>query len=280
MVTLNTDKIKDAVKEAFFRICLRMDDDVEQKLSELADKSEGLEKFAFGIMTKNAEIARTKGFPLCQDTGMAVVFLDIGQDVVLTGEYVEDAVNKGVREAYVNLRKSVLSPLERLNTEDNTPAVIHTRIVEGDSVTVSCMAKGFGSENMSRVFMLTPADGTDGIVRCVTQCMKDAGSCPCPPVILGVGIGGTMEKAALMSKHALFRTLGSLNKDAKLAELEAHILKSVNALGIGAQGLGGPTTALAVFAESYPTHIAGLPVAVTVQCHASRHSVTVIKGEK
>ncbi len=278
MVTISTEKIKEAVRDSFREICVNLDDAVYARLKNCKGANP-LEEFALSVICENADLAREQNAPVCQDTGLAIVFLDIGQNVRLIDSFIEDAVNMGVKEAYADLRKSVVSPLDRINTGDNTPAVIHTIIVKGDAVTVSCMAKGFGSENMSRVYMLTPADGTTGVIEKIVETVRIAGSCPCPPIILGVGIGGDMEKAAVISKHALLRDIESRNPNPTLDRLENEILDRVNALHIGAEGFKGDVTALKVFIETAPTHIAGLPVAVTVQCHCSRHKTVVIGGE-
>lgn len=275
MTTIDTAKIKEAVRCSFLKICCNLDKDVYEKL-KCARPSCALEQFAVSTLIENADIAAATNSPVCQDTGMAVVFLDIGQDVMLTGDYIERAVCDGVSAAYKVFRKSVVTPLARANTLDNTPAVIHTRIVPGNTVTVSCMAKGFGSENMSKIYMLTPADGIEGVKDKIIETVKTAGGCPCPPVIVGVGIGGTMEKAATLSKHALLRNINTANPDGFLDSLENELLEKINALGIGAEGLGGNITALKVLIETYPTHIAGLPLAVTMQCHCSRHESVVI----
>ena len=214
--------------------------------------------------------------PICQDTGMAVVFLKVGQDVHLEGGSIEDAVNEGVRQGYTEgyLRKSVVKdPLIRENTRDNTPAVIHYEIVPGDKVTITVAPKGFGSENMSRVFMLKPADGIEGVKNAVLTAVKDAGPNACPPMVVGVGIGGTFEKCALMAKQALMRPVGSHSDISYVKEMEEELLSRINKLGIGPGGLGGTTTALAVNVNTYPTHIAGLPVAVNICCHVNRHIV-------
>ena len=227
----------------------------------------------------NLTAATELGVPICQDTGMAVVFMDIGQDVHFTGGDLFTAVNEGVRRGYEKglLRKSVVSdPLRRGNTGDNTPAVIHTRIVPGDRVNVTVAPKGFGSENMSKIFMLTPADGRQGVVSAVLSAVKDAGSKPCPPVVVGVGIGGDFESCALLSKRALIRSTDTPNADEYYAALEKELLDEINKLGIGPQGFGGKTTALAVNIEAAPTHIAGLPVAVNIGCHVTRHLSAVI----
>lgn len=277
MSVIYSNIIKKTVAEAYKKICCNIDCDVVKALSLCVPANER-EAFALKTMLENAKLASENDIPACQDTGMAVVFIEIGQDVKIEGGYIEDAVNEGVREAYKNFRKSVLSPIERLNTNDNTPAVIHTRIVKGNKIKLSLMAKGFGSENMSRVYMLTPADGIEGIKAKIAETVKEAGGCPCPPVIVGVGIGGDLEKCALMSKHSLFRKIGSENPDLSLDKLEKELLTKINELGVGAQGFGGAVTALAVFIETFPTHIAGLPLGVTVQCHASRHTEVELEG--
>lgn len=278
MVKIQTSRIKSAVAKMFSEICVRIDSPVLQAIKATKPANE-LEAFALEIMTENAEIAQKTDCAVCQDTGMAVVFLEIGQDVLLEGDYVIDAVNQGVAEAYVGFRKSVLTPLSRKNTSDNSPAVVHTSIVSGNQVKISCMAKGFGSENMSRLFMLAPSAGVNGIIEKVAQTVSDAGGCPCPPVIIGVGIGGTMEKASIMSKHALLRPIDTENANPTLNMLENEILEKVNSLNIGAQGFGGNATALKVLIEAYPTHIAGLPVAINIQCHCSRHAEMILEGE-
>lgn len=217
--------------------------------------------------------------PICQDTGMAVIFLEIGQDVHLQGGSLEDAVNEGVRQGYVEgfLRKSVVKdPLIRENTKDNTPAVIHYKIVEGSQVKIKVAPKGFGSENMSRVFMLKPADGIEGVKEAVLTAVKEAGPNACPPMVVGVGIGGTFEKCALMAKEALTREVGTHSDIQYVKEMEEELLAKINSLGIGPGGLGGTTTALAVNINTYPTHIAGLPVAINICCHVNRHIVRVL----
>jgi fumarate hydratase subunit alpha len=234
-------------------------------------------RFALEILQQNIAAASEYNIPPCQDTGMAVVFADIGQDVVLEGMYIEDAINQAVRDAYrQSFRKSVLDPVTRINTADNTPAVIHTRIVKGDSVSIYFLAKGFGSENMSKLYMLKPADGIKGVKESVLSTVKTAGGNPCPPVIVGVGIGGTADKAMEIAKRALLRKIGSKNADEYLNNLEKEMLEEINSLNIGAQGFKGDTTALAVFIEKYPTHIAALPVAVNIQCHSQRTGKVVI----
>lgn len=230
-------------------------------------------------LQQNMEIAAQDMIPICQDTGMAVVFLEVGQDVHLVGGNVEDAVNEGVRQGYVDgyLRKSVVKdPIYRENTKDNTPAIIHYSIVPGDRVKITVAPKGFGSENMSRVFMLKPADGIEGVKNAILTAVKDAGPNACPPMVVGVGIGGTFEKCALMAKKALTRSVDEHSEIPYVRELEEELLQKINKSGIGSGGLGGSTTALAVNINTYPTHIAGLPVAVNICCHVNRHAVREI----
>ena len=227
-------------------------------------------------LQENLQIAGEDMIPICQDTGMAVVFLEIGQDVHLEGGSVEDAVNEGVRQGYVEgyLRKSVVKdPIIRENTKDNTPAVIHYSIAPGEKVRIKVAPKGFGSENMSRVFMLKPADGIEGVKNAVLTAVKDAGPNACPPLVVGVGVGGTFEKCALMAKEALTRKVGTHSEIEWVKDLEEEILQKINNLGIGPGGLGGTTTALAVNVNTYPTHIAGLPVAINICCHVNRHII-------
>lgn len=230
-------------------------------------------------LQQNMEIAAQDMIPICQDTGMAVVFLEVGQDVHLVGGNVEDAVNEGVRQGYVDgyLRKSVVKdPIYRENTKDNTPAIIHYSIVPGDRVKITVAPKGFGSENMSRVFMLKPADGIEGVKNAILTAVKDAGPNACPPMVVGVGIGGTFEKCALMAKKALTRSVDEHSEIPYVRELEEELLQKINKSGIGPGGLGGSTTALAVNINTYPTHIAGLPAAVNICCHVNRHAVREI----
>lgn len=233
-------------------------------------------QFVLDSLLKNAELADMKNVPICQDTGICVVFLEIGDQVVLKGKYIGDAVNDGVRIAYKTLRKSVLSPITRVNTNDNTPAVIHYEIVKGDKIKMSVMLKGFGSENMSRLIMLPPSKGTDGVIDAIVNVAYTAQDKPCPPIILGVGLGGTAEKAMLMSKQALLLDIRSENPIDYLDDIEKECIKRINALKIGAGGMGGDITCLGVKIIEYPTHIASIPVGVTVQCHCSRHSEIVI----
>jgi fumarate hydratase subunit alpha len=235
-----------------------------------------LGKQVLAQLEENLQIAGDDMIPICQDTGMAVVFLEIGQDVHFTGGLLEDAVNEGVRQGYVDgfLRKSVVKdPLIRENTKDNTPAIIHYEMAAGDKVKITVAPKGFGSENMSRVFMLKPADGIEGVKQAILTAVKEAGPNACPPMVVGVGIGGTFEKCALMAKKALTRPVNEHSAVPYVAEMEAELLEKINKTGIGPGGLGGTTTALAVNINTYPTHIAGLPVAVNICCHVNRHCV-------
>ena len=274
MRKINTEKIYAAVKEMALHCCCNVDEGTLNLLQKAEEREIcPAAKFALQTIIKSDLKAAEQNVPACQDTGMAVIFLDVGQDVFLEGEFVEDAINRGIREAYEEgfFRKSVLDPLTRVNTKTNLPAVIHTSITKGDKVKVSFLAKGFGSENMSRVYMLTPSQGMEGIIDSVVETVKYAGSNPCPPVVIGVGIGGTFEKAAIMSKRALLREANSVNEDETLFQLEKTLLEKINATEVGAQGFGGNNTCLAVYAEKYPTHLAGLPLAINVQCHSVRH---------
>ena len=238
----------------------------------LKKESGSAAKFGLETIVKNAEIAVDMGMPVCQDTGMAVVILEIGQEVLLEGKLLSDAINEGVRRAYADgyFRKSICDPITRVNTADNTPAAIHTEIVAGDKINITYLPKGFGSENMSRLFMLKPAQGVEGIISAITDTVKLAGSRPCPPVFVGVGIGGSFDTCAYLAKKALTRDVGSVNPRKDIAEIERTALERINALNIGCQGFHGDTTALGVNCEWAPTHIAGLPVAVNIQCHCVR----------
>jgi len=233
-----------------------------------------------GQILENADLAAREKLPLCQDCGTAVVLLDLGQEIQIVGGYLIDAVNEGVRQAYTQnyLRRSMVrQPFsDRVNTKDNTPAVIHTEIVPGDHLKITLMTKGGGAENMSRLFMLEPAQGREGVIRSVLKAVEEAGSNPCPPVIVGVGIGGTAEKAMLIAKKALSRTTGQSNPESDVAALERELLDKVNALGIGPEGFGGTVTALAVHVETFPAHIASMPVAVNMQCHSARHKEAIL----
>jgi fumarate hydratase subunit alpha len=280
MRVINTDIIVKAVMELCQEINFCLSDDMAGALDRAAASEESdTGKKVLGLLKKNAQIAEQEKLALCQDCGLAVVFAEVGQEVFLEGTALEDAINQGVREGYSQgyLRKSVVkNPLERVNTGDNTPAIIHTRVVPGDQVTITVAAKGGGSENMGSVKMLQPADGVAGIKEFVIETVERADANPCPPIIVGVGIGGTMEKAALLSKQALLRPLDTRNPDPKLAEIEAELLERINELGIGPQGMGGRITALGVHIEDFPTHIACLPVAVSINCHCARHREVVL----
>ncbi len=275
MREIDVTVIGEAIKEMCYGINYELSGDMKDALLRAKEaESSPLGKQILGILEENMEIAKTDRIPICQDTGMAVIFLEVGQEVHFTGGSIEDAVNEGVRKGYTEgyLRKSVVSdPLLRVNTGDNTPAVIHYSIVPGDQVKVTLAPKGFGSENMSRVYMLKPADGEEGVIEAVVDAVRLAGPNACPPVVVGVGIGGTFEKCALLSKKALTRPLGSHNEKEHIRKIEECLLEKINALKIGPAGLGGDITCLGVNIETYPTHIAGLPVAVNICCHVNRH---------
>ncbi|MBQ3029191.1 MAG: fumarate hydratase [Lachnospiraceae bacterium] len=280
MRTVHTDKIKEAVKEMCIEANLFLSQDVENRICHAeAEETTELGKKILSQLKENMEIAKAESIPICQDTGMAIIFLEIGQEVYFEGEYLEDAINQGVREGYAEgyLRKSVVGdPLLRENTKDNTPAVIHTRIVTGDKVKITVAPKGFGSENMSRVCMLKPADGEEGVKEAVLETVRLAGPNACPPMVVGVGIGGSFEKCALLAKKALTRNLDTPSELPHIRAMEEELLDKINQLNIGPGGLGGKTTALGVNIETYPTHIAGLPVAINICCHVNRHSVREI----
>ena len=281
MRTLNVEEISKNIKEMCIEAnhFLSKDMDIAMKNAVSTEKSP-LGKKILSQLQDNLKIAGKDMIPICQDTGMAVVFLEIGQDVHFEGGNLEDAVNEGIRRGYVDgyLRKSVVKdPILRENTKDNTPGIIHYKIVPGDQVKIKVAPKGFGSENMSRVFMLKPADGIEGVKEAVLTAVKDAGPNACPPMVVGVGIGGTFEKCALMAKEALTREVGSHSDIPYVKELEEELLERINKIGIGPGGLGGSTTALAVNVNTYPTHIAGLPVAVNICCHVNRHVIRTIK---
>lgn len=280
MRTVHTDKIKEAVKEMCIEANLFLSKDVEDRICHAeAEETTELGKKIMSQLKENMEIAKAESIPICQDTGMAIIFLEIGQEVYFEGEYLEDAINQGVREGYAEgyLRKSVVGdPLLRENTKDNTPAVIHTRIVTGDKVKITVAPKGFGSENMSRVCMLKPADGEEGVKEAVLETVRLAGPNACPPMVVGVGIGGSFEKCALLAKKALTRNLDTPSELPHIRAMEEELLDKINQLNIGPGGLGGKTTALGVNIETYPTHIAGLPVAINICCHVNRHSVREI----
>lgn len=280
MREIHVSQITDCVEKLCMDANYFLNDDIYDSLKSSlnSEKSENGREI-LEILIKNADIARNERIAICQDTGMAVVFVEIGQDVHIIGGNLYEAINEGVRRGYKNgyLRASVVKhPLNRVNTGDNTPAVIYTEIVDGDKIKIDVAPKGFGSENMSALKMLNPSDGIEGVKSFVVKTVSDAGPNPCPPVIVGVGIGGTMEKAALLAKKALLRPVGSVSGDPDIAGLERELLRMINKLGIGPGGLGGNTTALCVNIEIYPTHIAGLPVAVNIGCHATRHASAII----
>ena len=279
--TIHTSEIVENIKEMCIEAnhFLSSDMDMALKQAVQTEKSE-LGRKILNQLQDNLKIASEEMIPICQDTGMAVIFLEVGQDVHFEGMTIEDAVNEGVRRGYIEgyLRKSVVSdPIIRENTKDNTPAVIHYSIVSGDKVKITLAPKGFGSENMSRVFMLKPADGIEGVKNAILTAVRDAGPNACPPMVVGVGIGGDFEQCAYLSKKALCRDVSLRNSDEYYAKLEEELLSLINELDIGPQGFGGKTTALAVNIEKAPTHIAGLPVAVNIGCHVTRHSSKIIK---
>jgi fumarate hydratase subunit alpha len=281
MRELDVAKITDAIHEMSISCNIVPGDDVKESLRSFLEKEESpLGREILEVVLENHATAESNRMPICQDTGVAVVFIDIGQDVHLVGGYLEDAINEGVRRGYTEgyLRKSMVSDpvIDRKNTGDNTPAVIHARIVPGDRVRIRFAAKGGGAENMSEVRMMTAADGIEGVKDFVVDRVRRSGGNPCPPVVVGVGIGGDFEKAAMLAKEALFRPLGEPNHDPRYAAAEREILERVNRLGIGPQGLGGRTTALSVSIEFVPCHIASMPVAVNIQCHVHRHAERVI----
>lgn len=278
--TVQTEIITETIKKMCIEANYSLSSDMVKAMRKAEEKEESvLGKQILAQLQDNLEIAASDMIPICQDTGMAVVFLEVGQDVHFEGGSFEDAVNEGVRRGYTEgfLRKSVVGdPILRENTKDNTPAVIHTRIVEGDRVKITVAPKGFGSENMSCVFMLKPAEGLEGVKNAILTAVKDAGPNACPPLVVGVGIGGTFEKCALMAKKALTREVGKHSDIPYVRKLEEEMLEKINCLGIGPGGLGGTVTALAVNVNTYPTHIAGLPVAVNICCHVNRHTVCVL----
>ena len=280
MRIIHTDVITQNIKEMCIEANHFLPEDMKNALHQSAqnDASE-LGRKILCQLEENLAIAGTDMIPICQDTGMAIVFAEIGQDVHIEGGWIETAINEGVRQGYVDgyLRKSVVNcPIERENTKDNTPAVIHYEIVPGDQIKLTLAPKGFGSENMSRVFMLKPADGVEGIKNAIVTAVKDAGPNACPPMVVGVGIGGTFEKCALLAKKALTRPINERSDIPYVREIEEEVLNQINKSGIGPGGLGGTTTAFAVNINTYPTHIAGLPVAINICCHVNRHAVRII----
>ena len=276
MREVKSSDITKKLKEGLLEIASVLPKDVMDRLVELRDKEKWpLAKETITTIIDNDNLAERDSVPMCQDTGMVICFVKIGQDVHVDGS-ISDAINEAVREAYTEgyLRKSVVKdPINRVNTKDNTPAIIHYELVEGDVFEISFAAKGFGSENMSKQKMLKPADGLEGVKKFILESVEAAGPNPCPPIIVGVGIGGDFEKSCIMAKKSLMRDVNDYNNDPFYADLEKELLEKINELGIGPQGFGGKTTALRVFIETHPTHIAGLPVAVNIQCHAARHKV-------
>ena len=275
MREVSVEKIIDTVKELCIESNYYLGDDIRNGLKDSIEKEEY--PLANDVLKKiylNADIARDNNMPICQDTGMACVFVELGQDVHITGGSLEDAINEGVRRGYEEgfLRKSVVKdPLNRVNTKDNTPAIIYYDRVKGDKVNITVAPKGFGSENMSRIAMLKPSDGIEGVKKFILETVENAGPNPCPPMVVGVGIGGTFDKAAYLAKKALLRPIDQSSEIEFYKELEEELIEEINKLGIGPQGFGGRTTALGINIEVYPTHIAGLPVAVNINCHATRH---------
>ena len=278
--TVNVKEVTAAIKEMCIEANHFLSDDMAARMKKAVDEEESpLGKQILTQLQENLQIAGDDMIPICQDTGMAVVFIKVGQEVHFEGGSLTDAINQGVHDGYVDgfLRKSVVKdPIFRENTKDNTPAIIHYEIVEGDRVDITLAPKGFGSENMSRVFMLKPADGIEGVKNAILTAVRDAGPNACPPMVVGVGIGGTFEKCAIMAKHALTRNLNEHSEIPYVADLEEEMLKRINGLGIGPGGLGGTVTALSVNVETYPTHIAGLPVAINICCHVNRHAHRVL----
>jgi len=276
MRTISTDEITKNIKEMCMEVNIRLSDDVKAAIHAGREKEESvIGRQILGQLEENMDIACENQIPICQDTGMTVVFLQIGQEVHIEGGFIGDAVNEGIRQGYEEgyLRKSVVGdPLIRENTKDNTPGIIHYEIVPGDQLGITVAPKGFGSENMSRVFMLKPADGIEGVKQAILETVQNAGPNACPPMVIGVGIGGTFEKCALLAKKALTRDLDSRSPIPYVSKLEEEMLEKINALGIGPGGLGGRVTAIGLNIETYPTHIAGLPVAVNICCHVNRHS--------
>jgi fumarate hydratase subunit alpha len=279
MREIHVDEIRDNVAQ----ICLDAAYNLSEDVIAAFDRAIETEtapgaKEIIELLKENARIAKEEHIPICQDTGIAVFFVEIGQDLRIKNGFIVDAVNEGVRKGYKEgyLRKSVVDPLTRKNTGDNTPAIVYTELVPGDKLKISFMPKGAGSENMSAIRMLRPTEGVEGIRNFVLECVQKAGANPCPPVVIGVGIGGSFEKAALLAKKSLLRSVGSPNPKLELASLEETLLKAVNKTGIGPEGFGGKVTAMAVHIESFPCHIASLPVAVNINCHAARHKTIIL----
>ena len=278
MRTIDTKEIEELVYAMALKAGVSLTPDCKRALYAARDAEHGAAKFALETLCENFELAERERLPVCQDTGMAIVLMEIGQEAALKGKALRDAVNDGVRRAYEDgyFRKSICDPITRKNTGDNTPAVLHTEIVEGDKISIEFMPKGFGSENMSRVYMLKPAQGTDGIIDAIVETARLAGSRPCPPIIAGVGIGGSFDTCTLLAKKALLRGIGTRSDREDIAEIEKRALERINTLGTGCQGFHGAVTALGVNCEWAPTHIAGLPVAVNIQCHCMRAQKEVL----
>ena len=279
MREIHVDDIRDNVAQMCVDAAYNLSEDVLTAFDRAFEtETAPAAKEIIGLLKENARVAREERIPICQDTGVAIFFVAIGQDLRIKNGFIVDAINEGVRKGYKEgyLRKSVVDPLTRKNTGDNTPAIIYTELVPGDKLKISFMPKGGGSENMSAIRMLRPTEGVEGIKAFVLECVQKAGANPCPPVVIGVGIGGDFEKAALIAKKALLRPVGSPNAKLELASLEEMLLKAVNKTGIGPEGLGGNVTAMAVHVESFPCHIASLPVAVNINCHAARHKTIIL----
>jgi fumarate hydratase subunit alpha len=279
MREIHVDEIRDNVAQICLDAAYNLSDDVINAFDRAIETETAPgAKEIIELLKENARIAREEHIPICQDTGIAIFFVEIGQDLRIRNGFIVEAINEGVRKGYKEgyLRKSVVDPLTRKNTGDNTPAIIYTELVPGDRLKISFMPKGAGSENMSVIRMLRPTEGVEGIRNFVLECVQKAGANPCPPVVVGVGIGGSFEKAALLAKKSLLRTVGSPNPKLELASLEETLLKAVNKTGIGPEGFGGKVTAMAVHVESYPCHIASLPVAVNINCHAARHKTIIL----
>lgn len=276
MREINVEKVTEVVRQLCIDANYYLGDDIKNRLIQAREKEDwDIAKGILDQIIENANIAKNEDMPMCQDTGVTCVFLEVGQDVHFAGGNLEEAINEGIRRGYNEgfLRKSVVKdPLDRVNTKDNTPGMIYYNIVPGDKVKITVAPKGFGSENMSQLKMLKPSDGLKGVKEFVLKAVKEAGPNPCPPIIVGVGIGGTFDKAATLAKKSLIRPVEERNSNPYYANLEEELLQEINSLGIGPQGFGGRTTALAVNIETYPTHIAGLPVAVNINCHATRHA--------
>ncbi len=279
MREIHVDEIRDNVARICIDAAYNLSDDVLTAFDRAIETETAPgAKEIIGLLKENARIAKEDHIPICQDTGIAIFFVEIGQDLIVKNGFIVDAINEGVRKGYREgyLRKSVVDPISRKNTGDNTPAIIYTELVPGNKLKISFMPKGAGSENMSVIRMLRPTEGVEGIKNFVLECVTKAGANPCPPVVIGVGIGGDFEKAALIAKKALLRPVGSPNPKLELASLEETLLKTVNKTGIGPEGLGGKVTAMAVHVESFPCHIASLPVAVNINCHAARHKTIIL----